>query len=379
MTIIDNHTGAPHFWIEQAGPEGIPLNVLIVRATFDFVEHGEPMVFSKVQRPIVLGDKFAGPANIDPLRAVIEDDGDVLPFKPGTDILVTGHARAPSGRAQTEWLASLRVGPKIKILRLHGHRRFRKRWFGWRLDPTEPVDRIPLDYRLAYGGCIDVPARLTGDGKAESIKHPANPAGCGWLPKPAVYKQLSKPARQYVAKWVREQKVLAAPQIEAASAPVLHPFHELGPQGFSAIARWWAPRQAHQGTCDDHWRNGRYPLLPEDFDSRYYQSAHPDLVCTPHLARNEVVTLDGLLPEKREMRLPGWRLVAVVTRASGASTVCFPVLDTVRFDLDRAEASLVWRAHFDRNDPVVEIALAATTAEIESDRSFAAATDEVSA
>lgn len=370
MAVIDNRTTAPHFWFEQTGPAGQRLDVLIVRATFDFTTNGKPMTFAREQQPIVFGDTFAGPAESDPLRAIVEDDGDLLPYKPGTDILVTGHAHAPTGHALTNWVASVCVGQVTKSLRLHGPRQFRKNLFGWRLGPAEPVTRIPLDYRLAFGGCIDIPAELTPDEQPDAIRYPGNPAGCGWLPIPAAYKQLSKPARKHITKWIKNQKVLSAPQIESASAPIRHPFDHLAAQGLSAIARWWAPRLAYQGSYDDHWRSTRYPLLPENFDSRYYQCAHPDLVVTPHLVGDESVTLVGLLPTERDMRLPGWRIIAVVKRASGESTISLPLLDTVRFHLDRGQASLVWRTHFECDDPVIEITLAATTASIESDQSL---------
>ncbi|WP_426176186.1 DUF2169 family type VI secretion system accessory protein [Massilia sp. TWR1-2-2] len=371
MANIENHTGVPHFWFEQTGPEGERLDVLVVRATFDFAAGGELMTLAREQHPVVLGDTFSGPVATDPLRAVVKEDGDLLPYKPGTDILVTGHANAPEGRAHINWVAGIRVGKVQKILRLHGPRQFRKQFFGWRLGLTEPTTHVALDYRLAFGGCIDIPAALTSDGEQDTVKHSGNPAGCGWLPKPAAYGKLDKAARKHVAKWVRDQKVIAAPQIEDALEPVVHPCQTAATDGLGPIARWWTPRQALQGTYDEKWRNDRYPMVPEDFDSRFYQSAHPDLVAVPHLTGDESVTLSGLLPQKRDMRLPGWRLVAVVTRASGDSMVSLPVLDTVRFDLDRCQASLVWRAHYaEAGDPVIELMVAATTAAIECDQSL---------
>lgn len=377
MATIDNRTGAPHFWFEQTGREGERLDVLIVRATFDFAADGALMTFAKQQSPIVFGDKFDGPVSSDPLRAVVQDDGDLLPYKPGTDILVSGHAVAPNGQAQPSWLASICVGRVKKELRLHGPRQFRKDFFGWRLDSSEPVARVRLDYRAAFGGCFDVPDALTADGLPDVIKHPGNPAGCGWLPDPADYKRLSKPARQHIAKWIKGLTVLPAPQIEAASEPIKHPQRKVAAQGMGAIARWWEPRLGYQGTFDERWRNTRYPQLPENFDSRFYQSAHPDLIVSPHLGCDETVTLTGLLPQPQEMRLPGWRLIAVVKHVSGEQSVSLPLLDTVRFDLDAGQATLVWRTHFNFDDPVIEIALAGTTATIESDQSLLAVADGV--
>ena len=369
MAAIENRTGVPHFWFEQTGADGERLDVLVVRGTFAFGVNGESMTLADDQQPIAFGDIYSGPADTDPLRAIVAEDGDLLPYKAGTDVLIAGHALAPSGVAKSSWQASVSIGPVNKTLRLHGPRQFYKRFFGWRLGPGEPVARVPLDYRLAYGGCIDVPAALTADGSADSIKHPGNPAGCGWLPRPHAYRHLPKSARKHVDEWIKAQTVLPAPQIEAPAAPVRHPHQKLATQGFSAIARWWEPRLSRQGTYDDQWRMTRYPTLPKDFDSRYYQSAAADLVCSPHLIGNELVLLTGLLSDNREMRLPGWRVISVVTRASGESTVSVLILDTVRLDLDSGQASLVWRAHFDCDDPVVEIALAATTSVIKSDSS----------
>jgi hypothetical protein len=367
VAAIDNKTGAPHFWFEQTGAEGEKLDVLVVRATFDFGINGESMTLAADQQPIVFGDIFSGPADTDPNRAVLTADGDLLPYKPGTDVLILGHALAPNGMAQSFWQAGVSVGPVKKILRLHGPRKFVKRFFGWHLGPGEPVCRIPLDYRLAYGGCVDIPAALAADGNSDFIKFPGNPAGCGWLPKKAAYRHLPRLARKHVKKWINAQTVLPAPQLESATAPVRHPYQNLPAQGLGPIARWWEPRLSRQGSYDNEWLKARYPLLPKDFDPRYFQSAPTDLVCNPHLIGDERVLLTGLLSENREMRLPGWRLLAVVTRASGESTVSVPILDTVRLDLDSGQASLVWRANFECEDPVLEIALAATTSFIESD------------
>lgn len=367
MTTIDNRSGVPHFWFEQTGPEGERLDVLVVRATFDFASNGALMTLAVEQQPIAFGDMFSGPVATDPMRAVLRDDGDLLPYKPGTDMLVSGHALAPDGKPHASWLAGISVGAVNKILRLHGPRQFRKRLFGWRLGPSELVDRIPLDYRLAYGGCVDVPSTRTADANPDFVKHLGNPAGCGWLPRTAAYKHLPKSARKYIKEWLKAQTVLAAPQFESVATPVRHPYQNISAEGLGPIARWWQPRLGRQGSYDDQWRAGRYPLLPENFDPRFYQSAPSDLVCTPHLIGDERLVLVGLLGEKREMRLPGWRLVAVVTRASGKSEVSFLILDTLRLDLDSGKATLVWRAHFDYEDPVLGIALAATTAVIESE------------
>ncbi|NHZ98854.1 DUF2169 domain-containing protein [Massilia sp. CCM 8734] len=360
---IVNHTGVPHFWFQQTGPEGERLDVLVVRATFDFAAHGETITLSQEQHPVVAGDTYAGPASSDPLRSVIQEDGDLVPYKPGTDILVGGHALAPGGLACAQWVAGIRVGTLKKLVRLHGPRQFRKQAFGWRLGTASPVESVCLDYRLAYGGCVDVAAAFTRDGEADTIRHSGNPAGIGWLPAPGDYKHLGRAGRTFVARWVAEQKVLAAPQIEAPLDPVTHPFSRLPPQGLSSIARWCTPRVDYQGDFDALWRTKRYPLLPENFDSRYFQNAPADMVITPHLRGDETVTMTGLLPDKTDMVLPGWMLIVVVRLASGGNVISIPLLDTLRFDLDRRQVSMVWRTHFYDDDPVVDIAIAVAASE----------------
>ncbi|NHZ93317.1 DUF2169 domain-containing protein [Massilia sp. CCM 8733] len=360
---IVNHTGVPHFWFQQTGPQGGRLDVLVVRATFDFAAQGDTITLAQEQHPVVAGDTYAGPASSDPLRSVIQEDGDLVPYKPGTDILVSGHARAPGGLACAQWIAGIRVGTLKKLVRLHGPRQFRKHAFGWRLGPASPVESVCLDYRLAYGGCIDVAAALTSDGESDTIRHSANPAGIGWLPTSGDYRHLSRAGRTSVARWVAEQKVLAAPQIEAPLDPVTHPFSRLPPQGLSAIARWCTPRVDYQGDFDAHWRANRNPLLPENFDARYFQNAPADMVMTPHLRGDETVTMTGLLPDKTDMVLPGWMFIVVVRLASGGNVISIPLLDTLRFDLDRRQVSMVWRTHFYDDDPVVDMAIAVTASD----------------
>ena len=110
------------------------------------------------------------------------------------------------------------------------------------------------------------------------------------------------------------------------------------------------PRVALQGNYDDTWRKTRYPLLPKDFDARFFQCAAPDLIATPHLLGDETVTLISLLPERRDMRLPEWKVLVAATLASGKVTIMPLSLETLRFDLQTQQASLVWRTHFRYDD-----------------------------
>ncbi len=360
MAEINNLSGLPHVWVEKAGPSGESHDVLVVRGTFDLTAEGEPLTLSPEQSPIVYGDEFDGPVDTAPLRAVLQQEGNLVLFKPGTDLHVTGTAYSPGGKQSRSWLASVSLGAMNKTLRLHGPRRFRRMPGGWQLHPAEPVDSLALDYRHAFGGCWSARGRLP-DAVELSYK-PDNPAGCGWLPDDEAMGRLSPEARQRLASEIHLLSALDGPQIEHPDLPVQHPTQRLAAEGFAPMARWCEPRLRHAGTHDESWRSHRYPLPPEDFDPLFYQSAHPDLVCRHHLTGEEPLTLSGLFPDgPRSMRLPGVLLLARARTASGQQQAGTLQLDTVSVDLDAESVVLVWRAAFRRDDPVRHVAVGSVT------------------
>ncbi len=357
MAHIDNHTGLPHAWFEKAGPGGAHFDVLVVRATFDFAPHGERLSLAPIQTPIVWGDEFDGPAQDDPLRAVLKREGDLVLYKPCADIHVTGHAQPDEGNAQRSWLAGIAVGGHKKLLQLHGPRHFEAGLFGWRLTSPEPTASIALDYRNAFGGCFSVPA---GDGEAAAFAYKRdNPAGCGWLPGAHALKTLSRRARKRIEAAVAELKSMPAPQLEDPERPVKDPYANLPTEGLSPMARWCEPRLRYAGTYDEAWRTQRYPQLPEDFDPAFYQSAHPGLILRSHLNGDETIVLHGLLAEgHREMCLPSLRVFGAATCISGKKATVPLALDTARVELDKRQIVLLWRTAFAYGDPVRQLTLA---------------------
>ncbi|UKE46266.1 DUF2169 family type VI secretion system accessory protein [Xanthomonas cerealis] len=356
MATIDNRSGFPHAWVEKTGPGGIVYDVLAVRGTFDFAAGEGAVARSPQQMPIVYGDEYDGAAAEQPLRSVLRREGDLALLKPATDVYLTGTARATDGIPQRTWVTGLRVGPVRKVLRLHGPRSFERAWGRWRLSSAEPTDFVPLDYRYAFGGSFLL--QEEEEAPATHVYKRDNPAGCGWLPGPVDLKDLSKPARKQLQAEITRLKRLKAPQIEAMDQPVRHPDQPLAAQGFGPLPRWCQPRLQHAGTYDERWQAERYPLLPEDFDPRFYQSAPPDLICPGFLAGDEAIVTMGLLPEGAvAMRLPGEVVLAAATGASGKKQAGPMVLDTVAVDLDVRQVHLVWRGTFERDDPIQHVSL----------------------
>lgn len=353
---IDNRSGFPHAWFEKTGPGGIVYDVLVLRGTFALSGEYRPLPRAEVQAPIVYADEYAGHPEANPLQSVLRREGDLTLFKPASDVYVTGTARSEGNTPRPGWLAGIRVGTRRTLLQLHGPRRFVRQGQQWHLSSAEAVDRVPLDYRYAFGGCYSVMANLQGE--VERVYEPANPAGCGWLPGEADLQGVSAEAQAQIRQWLESVSELPAPQIEAPDAPIGSPHDRLPPHGVAPLARWCQGRLQYAGTYDEHWQRERYPLLPEDFDERFYQAAPPALVQPGYLAGDEFISLLGMLPEGlTHFRLPGVLALASLTTASGHCRQGPLVLDTVAIDLDARQVSLIWRGTFERGEPWRRLAI----------------------
>lgn len=299
--------------------DGMTMAVVAVRATYSLSREGSLHLADA--QSIALSDIFEG----DPQRTPLLRSADLIPYKPGADVTVLGHAHASEGRLAPSWRIGITVGDHTAHLRVHGPRRWEPTLHflkpTWKLGTARPAASVSLDYRLAAGGYLV--------GHPEGDVEPRNPIGPGILN----------------ADWSPVGRFLRAPQIEAVGAPLTHPFERTAPQGFGPIPPWWLARQTHAGTYDERWRRDRAPRLPEDFDYRFYQTAHPDLIM-PHLRGDETVALDHLTPfGDLTFALPG--VVPMVEHRwfDGRRAEARLTLDGLHLDL-RAEpwrVDLTWR------------------------------------
>ena len=116
--------------------------------------------------------------------------------------------------------------------------------------------------------------------------------------------------------------------------------------GFGFVSPDWKPRSDLVGTYDDAWERSRSPLLPLDFDRRFFNSAPPELVAPGFLRGDEAVTVVGASPEGRtDFALPGIDPPRCRLRLRSRPDVdLVTALDTVVVDLDERELVLIWRA-----------------------------------
>ncbi len=328
---IDNKTPFVLTWLVALDKHAAEHLVVVLKATYAIGADGA-LSLADPQEPLKPADEFYG----EPGKSSIRREAELTPAKPATDVVLIGSAIAPKGRAR-QMEVSLRVGPLVKRVRVFGERR----WvglLGMKTSPA-PFERIPLIYENAYGGSDASP-----EDEKRHAHEPRNPVGRGFRAKRTRMK-------------VRGDLL---PHIEDVRTPLKRPGHAVAPQGFGFIGRNWQPRLSYAGTYDEKWMEARMPLLPLDFDERYHNGAHPDLVAKGHLVGDELVDVVGCTTGGRlQFKLPGVKPQASV-RISGHKSPVALNIDTVAIDSDAMRLVLLWKGdvHVHRKLPQVEVVAA---------------------
>lgn len=335
MSVV-NHTPFAAIAFRHYNLAGELNGVVAVRGTFRLVQDG-PLAIAAQQEPLALTDVYAGE---DPHACDLITQSNLVPFKPGTDVTFVGAAYTSDTEPAQSWTCGLSVGALCKDLRVHGRRDWidvrhgepkrrrlapKKATRTWSMGAAQSQTYVVLSWEQAFGGSL--PAADAAEA------YPANPLGCGIL-NDTVADDLGR---------------VRAPQIEAIEAPISDPGVQYEPHNLAPIAPFWAQRLQYAGTYDAHWLDTRHPLLPRDFDFRFWQCAHPDLIARPWLAGDEPFELRNLLYGHPRVRgtLPGIGLRMQLPRAA-AMGVSDLVLDGVHFDLRPGvgRVFLTWRAGF---------------------------------
>ncbi|MER0240380.1 DUF2169 domain-containing protein [Fulvimarina sp. MAC8] len=312
--------------------------VVAVKATFEH-RQGDGLKLHEEQEPFQWEDAYEG----DPHTTMQIRQTDLTPGKVGTDVTFLGFSYAPGDTDASTWPASLTIGSIDKTLAIHGERwwspKIREKWAGflakgakriitdWTLTEPKATRQVPLSWDKAFGG----PFPQDEEAEQQSAVEPRNPLGCG-----IVNCEMSP-----------DIGAVAAPQIDWPDSK-LDWRERPEPAGFGPVSPWWRSRQRHAGTYDQAWLDERHPLLPEDFDTRFWQSAPPDQVAIPFLQGDETYKLANLSASYpvAEGRLPDIRL-AVRVEGSDADGWRLLVLDGVHFDWRKDHRIiLTWRGRF---------------------------------
>ncbi len=68
---------------------------------------------------------------------------------------------------------------------------------------------------------------------------------------------------------------VSLPNLEDPADPLLRWGQIAAPAGFGFVSPDWEPRASLGGSYDETWRRERMPLLPGDFDRRFFNAASP--------------------------------------------------------------------------------------------------------
>lgn len=264
-------------------------------------------------------------------------------FKPRTDVVVAGSVWPERGRRVQRMVARVGV-PEVsveKAILVVGNRRALVRGGAVAFTIPEAFERIPLSWRLAYGGV---------DGSA----YPRNPVGRGWRVRDAAnveprHAEIELPNFEDPAHVLAPETLLARHPTSWCWQPI--------PQTFGWVDPSWFPRCVHLGAVPEMDEPSaldelRYGVLarrtirePASVDARTFEffSGASAGLAVPWLRGGETLDTTGLDPAGRFLvRLPPPRRARAKVR--GRATDVTWRMHTVYADLDARILAVLWRA-----------------------------------
>lgn len=291
------------------------LVVPLVRGVFDVRDDGT-LVVAEQQREIALGGEHNPGGGVTSYRF----EPEVAFFKPSFDVALVGHARPLHGR-ETELRVEFSLGGRVWVAKVTGDRVWEKGLLGGRPSPPAPFEAMPLVWERAFGGWD-----RSADDPAEHRCEPRNPLGIGF--------------RRRSARFVEGS---ALPNIEDPHDNLTSYRGRCRPTGLGFTGADWPHRAQWAGTYDEAWEKDRRPLLPRDFDRRFFNAAADGWALPetpPPGTRGRVVgagaPLGFVLPAFPPLR------AEVEQRSAGHSAVDL-CLDTLVVDVDSRQVLLTWR------------------------------------
>ncbi len=231
---------------------------------------------------------------------------DLVPVKPRVDVVLVGHAFAPSGAPTRSLAARLVVGEIDKTIEVFCDRSFSA---DGTLREGARFSRMPLFYERAAGG-----------------PDTSNPVGI----RANVQDTYGR---------------IIVPNLQPPGMLVATPADFITPTGFGPVASAWPSRREKLGRHGT-WSPSELAQqpMPEGIDLSYFNHAPRDQqIQTLH--EDERLVLENLHPEHPRLvtRLPGLRPRATIERPGGAPQQLTLRCDTLWIDTDRSLCTLTWR------------------------------------
>ena len=329
MTNLVNSTRGAAGWTVRYGLDAEERLVLALRTTWDIKPDGRLVAIEK-EPDLLLVDEYRD----EPATSSLLREAELAPAKPGTDVAVIGRAVA-RGRDVKQMQVSLScTGLPTNTLWVFGERKWNKRLMGHALSESEPFESCDLAWELAAGG-VD-------EKSAPPVNEPRNPVGRG--------------LRGTKSKTALEET--AVPRITAGEDDLVTP------AGWGFVAPNWAPRVDYAGTYDKAWQEDRFPLLPEDFDPRFFQTGAPGLTSSEPLQGPLQVRVRGCHRDgDLSFTVPAFEVTATIRIQKADDMACPLGLATVLIEPNDRRVSLLWRGEVNihrRLERMQEMALTAT-------------------
>ncbi|MDF4355500.1 DUF2169 domain-containing protein, partial [Vibrio parahaemolyticus] len=226
-------------------------------------------------------------------------------------VLVYGKARSYAKKPVTYQECRVLIDGHIdKTLAVHGERVWVEHGGSVTLSKPVPFIEKDIDYTCAIGG--DLRNRI-GGGVADSNKE------------------------------LLEQKVPSVfyPKEEWSSTS-----KNLRVAGFGPVPPFFEARQTLAGTFDEEWIENRKPMLPLDFDRRFFQSAPADQQCKGFLKGGERLMMSGFCHDDTiSFRIPKEKYRAIATFKDGSYPVDMAMY-TLFVDAEKKTISISYTAAF---------------------------------
>lgn len=309
MLDLQNSTSFEAALVPGLDKDGRDTLTVAVKGTFAIDRRGGTSP-AEAQLPLQRGDAHHGEPGVSSVR--VEDESS--PMKRGTDVVLVGSAWA-GGKSSVD--VTFRVGRLQRVARVFGDRAWYRTPTGVAISDPVAFTRMPLVWERAFGG---------KDAAAEGAFDARNPIGVGYT----------------TATESDRIDGVRLPNVEDPEAPIASPTDRPAPVGFGFVGRHWTPRAALAGTYDDAWKRDRAPLLPLDFDDRFFNGGA--LVSREHLKGGEPVHVIGA-NETGDLRfdLPA-ATPDVAMSIRGVARDLTPRIDTVVVFADDRRVTLIWRA-----------------------------------
>lgn len=292
--------------------QGIDTLYVMVRSSFNI---GPQWTLVDEQLPPVEADVYWG----EPETSSLQFASDYHIGKPTTDIVMTGLACAPEKETVKQLDVSLAVGHLNKTVRVYGDRQ----WFDGKSSDPVPFQTMPLVYEKAFGGLY------LNEGEVDSTEE-RNPIGSGYAG----------------GRSTKEMNGVPLPNLEDPAQLISDPTDSPTPACFGYCSPAWQPRASFAGTYDEQWQTHRAPYLPDDFDNRFLNMAHPDLIYPEYLQGGESVSISGMHPNgDLEFDLPRLQLSSGFKLGNRTDSESFN-LETLHLEPNLLQLSMVWRAAY---------------------------------